>query len=67
MQISSESEDADGSEEDDDKSVSGLPGLQERNRLDSESENDVNNNNNTSDIVDDGFDSDDDLDNEIYD
>ena len=67
VQIPSESVDAYSSEEDDNKSVSGLPGLQERNRLDSESENDENNNNNTSDIVDDGFDSDDDLDNESYD
>ena len=66
VQIPSESDDADSSEEDN-ESVSGLPGLQERNQLDSESENDENNNNNTSDIVDDGFNSNNDLDNVSYD
>ena len=36
VQIPSESDDEYSSEEDDDESVSGLPGLQERNRLDSD-------------------------------
>ena len=62
MQIPSESDDEYSSEEDDDESVSGLPGLQERNRLDSDSENDENNHN--SDTIDNRSDSEDDLDNE---
>ena len=52
------------SEEDDNESVSGLPGLQERNRLDSDSK--IDENNNISDIIDDRSDSEDDLDNESY-
>ena len=64
VQIPNESDDEYNSKEDNNESVSGLPGLQERTRLDSESENDEKNNNSNSDIIDDGFDSDNDLDNE---
>ena len=66
VQIPSENDDEYNSKEDDNESVSGLPGLQERNRLDSESENDEknNNNNNNNDKIYDGVDSHDDLDNE---
>ena len=62
VQIPSESDDEYSSKENVDESVSGLPGLQKRNRLDSESENEKNNNNNN-DTIDDEVDSYDDMDN----
>ena len=68
MQIPSERDDAYSSKENDDESVSGLPGLQERNRLDSESENEKNNNKNNDKIDDevDSYDMDDKSDNRFW-
>ena len=57
LQIPSESDDEYSSKEDNDESVSGLPGLQERNQFDSESKNDEKNNNNHNDKRYDGADS----------